>query len=367
MKIVHVVAVTPKLCGLYETTRELAAALRQAGQDAVMVDVHAGRGRRGEDRGVPYGPVEAGAIQQADVILSHSGLDGIDTYDKPIIHVQHGRPRSSFLSERNGGLPIYAYQLRWSRHAQSRAVVTFWTEHVLYLRHLWGAVPVYAVPACVDLEAWTPAGPGGYHFHGCKGERNLVITDPWRDDIDPYWALHAYLEWVRVSPDARKRTKLHLYGCTSTTQQRISTLLNLVEASGCLGEVLGWVDGLAHVYRAADLLLTSHTIATRSIREAMACGCPVQRATREGIHEEESAQFEAWLGANRDQMSAWRQAARVQAQEMFAPAATARRMQEICERVLAQERDRHGHRHHREEAGVIDDGGVASVAASRGW
>jgi hypothetical protein len=46
---------------------------------------------------------------------------------------------------------------------------------------------------------------------------------------------------------------------------------------GNMGEWQGWVKGLAHVYRAATMVITPHAIDTRTVREAMACGCPVVR------------------------------------------------------------------------------------------
>ena len=45
-----------------------------------------------------------------------------------------------------------------------------------------------------------------------------------------------------------------------------------------LGECLGLIQGLDNVYRAADVLITPHRIATRSVREALACGLEVVMA-----------------------------------------------------------------------------------------
>ena len=38
---------------------------------------------------------------------------------------------------------------------------------------------------------------------------------------------------------------------------------------------VGYVEGLENVYRAADCVITTHKIATRTVREALACGTNV--------------------------------------------------------------------------------------------
>ncbi len=270
MVIAHLAVISPKRCGLYETMRELVSAERALGHDARIVDPV--KEQVGEDRGVPFASYDW--ADSADVLMSHSGL--ADRFEGdceiPVIHVAHGRPRSTFLTELGGGPPIYSYWYHKNRDERFRAVVTFWKEHVPYLEAIWSDTPVHFVPASVDLEAWTPDGPKGYGFRGLAGKTNIVCTDVWRADIDPFLCVNAMILYCRKHPG----TRFHMYG-TDKNKKGWSAMMKTLQNEGGLGEVLPWVHGLANVFRAADATISPHTIATRSVRESMACGCPVAK------------------------------------------------------------------------------------------
>lgn len=276
MRVAHVAVVTPRRCGLYETTRELVTALREQGIDSRLCDpnfeknkLHPKKKGENEDRGAPFDTIDW--AKTADILVNHSGLGSVlEATSLPIIHVAHGRPRSGFLIERKGGAPVYSYHYHKSKDKRFRAVVTFWPEHVPYLEVMWHPKPVRAVAAPVDLDFWTPKGPNGYKFHGMSGQKNFVVTDAWRDDIDPYSVVNAFALYSRKN----KGAKLHIYGAQKD-MRGWAPLLKKIQDQGNLGEVQKWVTGLDHVYRAADMLLTPHRIAVRSMRESMATGCPV--------------------------------------------------------------------------------------------
>lgn len=273
MKSAHIAVVTPGRCGLYETTRELVAGLRQRGIDARLVDptrdTNTLHPSGDEDRGAPFADL-AWALT-ADVLVNHSGLGKeLEESQVPVVHVAHGRPRSSFVTEVSGSTPIFSYHYAKNRDPKFKAVVTFWPEHVPYLKVMFPDKPVSYVPASVDLAAWTPNGPKGYGFHGRKGRVNAVIADAWREDVDPFTAVIAAGLWARETVGA----KVHVYAA-HPDRKGWKVLLKRLGEDGALGEVQPWVSGLAHVYRAADCLVTPHVIATRTIREAMACGLPV--------------------------------------------------------------------------------------------
>ena len=144
MKVAHAAVVTPRRCGLYETTREVVVGLRALGVDSRIIDptgekntLHPGTD---DDRGAPLADV--GFAHEADVLVSHSGLGELEDIGKPIIHVAHGRPKSSFLTETTGGTPIYSYGYHKNKEKKFRAVVTFWPEHVPYLRSIYADTPV---------------------------------------------------------------------------------------------------------------------------------------------------------------------------------------------------------------------------------
>lgn len=269
LKIAHSVLITPNRCGLYETARELAQHVRELGHDARLVDPNPSHGltpEDGQDRGVPIAD-EAWALE-ADLIVNHSGIDGsLDAFQGPVVHVCHGRPYYSFHGERTGGAPVYSYMYHKSKDDRFKAVVTFWKEHIPYLQTMWGQKKVHHIPATCDLKRWSP-GHSDYDFHSKGGDINIVITDPWREDVDPFWSINAFSIFRCIVPKA----KLHIYAAPEN-RRGLDALLQPLRDTGHLGEVLPWVKGLEHIYRAADLMITPHKIWTRSIREAMACDC----------------------------------------------------------------------------------------------
>lgn len=324
LKIAHIAIVTPGRSGLYETTRELCAAERALGVDAQLYDpkptqFNPGIGK--EDRGAPI--ADRSFVADADIIVDHSGCDGLtDASKQPHIYVAHGRPRSSFLTESNGGPPVYSYRYKIDQPgSRYKAVVTLWPEHVPYLQVMFRRLPVHHVPACVDLKAWSPKGPDGYEFHGKAGQYNVVITDAWRADMDPFEAVNAVALAARKLPG----TKLHIYG-RQGGERAWPALLKVLSEDGTLGEVCGWVSGLDNVYRAADLMVTPHTIATRSVREAMACGCPVGKVFDMQNHPD-GIVCALKYSENRVRV-------RQVAEERFDPLNTARAFLSICEGVL---------------------------------
>jgi glycosyltransferase involved in cell wall biosynthesis len=328
LKAAHLVAITPNRCGLYETTRELVAGLRKQGVDSRMVDPT--KNEKGlqppgdNDRGALFAD-EAWALE-ADILVNHSGLgDVFEASKQPIVHVAHGRPRSSFISERDGSTPIYSYHYNKNKDPRFKAVVTFWPEHAEYHQVMFPDKPVKVVTAPVDLDAWKPEGPKGYNFHGTKGQINVVCTDAWRDDIDPFVVLNAYALWAR----SVKGAKLHLYAAGAAIKTGLKgwkAILQRIQDDGNMGEICPWVSGLDNVYRAADIMLTPHKIATRSIREAMACGCPVVQVVGDYLN-----------GFRKDfDLAKWkdRKEVRRDAERLFNPERTAKEFKAVLEGAL---------------------------------
>lgn len=282
MKVAHMAVVTPKKCGLYETAHETVSGLRVLGVDSRMVDptpdANPINWQGDDDRGVPVADIEW--ARSADVVVSHSGIgDHFKDTGQPLVYVAHGRPRVSYLSEKNGGLPLQSYHYQMNANPRFKAVVSYWPQHTPFFEVLFPNKPVYAIQSSVDLSAWRPE-PSSYQFGGKAGSINVVVSDAWRDDIDPYLAINAFALWAKSRPWAR----LHIYGLPKK-QPGAWALVRCVEDQGTLGEVLSWCDCLPEVYNAADFVLTPHTIDVRTVREAMACGCPVVRVG-------ESLQFE---------------------------------------------------------------------------
>lgn len=273
MKVAHLCVATPGRCGLYETTRELVVGLRTLGIDSRIIDIPGSNKVYPQgypqkwDRKAPLAKMNWAV--KADIIVNHSGYDGtpVAETDQPIVHVAHGRPRSSFLSEANGSTKIYTYHYNKNFDPRWKAVVTFWPEHVPYLEVMFPDKPVHYVSPCVDLEYWCP-GDSDYDFHGTKAKINVVCTDPKRDDNDAFIPMNAFALWAKD-----KDAKMHLFGNGKLNGYK--TLAQRLNKNGNMGMIQGWKADLREVYRAADYAITSGGIATRSVREAMACGCPV--------------------------------------------------------------------------------------------
>jgi glycosyltransferase involved in cell wall biosynthesis len=273
MKVAHAVVITPHRCGLYETTRELVAGLRELGVDSRMVDPAPRSDVRkpdNEDRGALYASMDWGTT--ADIVVNHSGFDNtpLGTTEQPIILVAHGRPRSGFISELRGSTPCYSFKGKQNKNDRLKKVVTFWTEHLPYWQFMMPHKEIHFVPPSVDLDAWKLDGPSGYKFHGHRGSVNIVISDPIRDDVDWFYPLQAAGLFAREEHNV----KVHVFGRLGKTPGH-DAIIRRIQDDGHMGEVQGWVSGLENVYRAASMLLTGNEIATRSMREAMACGCPV--------------------------------------------------------------------------------------------
>lgn len=285
MKIAHMTKVTPgHICGLYETTRDLITGLRQLGYDSRLVEADLEHNEvfphgLKEDRGIPI-EMEEWAINESDLIVSHSGYGAaVAAAGKPTIYCQHGRPRVSYLTEKNGGLGLYSYFYNRNR-AKDRwsAVVTFWPEHVPYLEVMFTEIPVHAIPAPVNLDFWTPDGPKS-DFSGREGDINVVCADAWREDNDPFDVLNAFLIHARQRREQRGQiAKLHIYGKPKNLPGA-GAIVRQIQDEGHLGEVIPMLtqEELAMRYRRADFALSCNQIATRTVREAMACGCPVWR------------------------------------------------------------------------------------------
>lgn len=316
MKVAHLAIVTPGRCGLYETTRELVAGLRARGVDSCIVDP-----TQAENKLYPDALSDRGArlaemswALDADVLVSHSGLGPeLEATKQPLIHVAHGRPRSTFLMER-AGKKVYSHMYNKNKQDRCKAVVGFWPEHEAYLEVIFPNTPVHTVQAPVDLGAWND-GPSTYDFGGKGGEINVVCTDVWRRDIDPFVPINAFALWARELPNV----KLHLYGVTDTKGLR--PLITTLRDDGTLGVFTGWTDDLANVYRAAHCSLTPQYIDTRSVREAMACGCPVVRIPGPHLNGFRPLFWEA-LGRSRA-------AVRQEAEKRFDPAVTAEQFHNV--------------------------------------
>ena len=368
MKIGHIVHWTPHTNGMYETARDLVAAERRIGLDARIVDIRGADlggldsrvmpegkpcprcgfvGLRrldsrqaapdwAESRGVAKVPQEW--LDECDVIVSHSGMPPGITLggDKPRVHVAHGRPRSSFQLGQREGNHVWRAYAEYAKDPRFKAMVTLWPGFARYWRLVFPRVE--ELPPFVDLGRWVP-GATGYGFGGRGGAPNVVVCDIWRHDRDPFHCLFGFAAFAEKCPGAR----LHLYGLNDRDAQALGPVLDGLASRGVLGEVCGHRADLLPVYGSADMLLTPHRIATRTVREALACGLAVvagsPRYTPYAADDEDldgmaGALARAWGDVKADG-AAVRATNRKRAEEEFDPERTARRMADILREVVA--------------------------------
>lgn len=315
MKIAHLAAVTPGQCGLWETTREIVLAEQSQGIDARIIDTgnwcESNEVKRAAAKMMPYfrnlgdaaglgvksaleymkknkvfevKPKEKGYedrgvviedtkwLDEADIIVGHSGFppDMQTRNDVPYIMCCHGRPKSSFLLEWSGQYPVYFSYTKMNKDVRVRRFVTFWNEHIPQLSMIIDPNKLAYIPACVDMERFNPEGET--HPFEKMGKRNIVICDIWREDIDPYQVVHNCHYFCKKNPE----WKFHVFG--AKPQKELgpwNILLGECQKQGTLGEVAGLVKEIEQVYRTADMMVTPHRIATRTVRECLASGLPL--------------------------------------------------------------------------------------------
>jgi glycosyltransferase involved in cell wall biosynthesis len=314
MKVAHYAIVTPRRCGLYETTRELVANLRKMGVDSRIIDPKPiGERIEKDDRGAKMASPEW--AEDADILVSHSGLGDKENCGKPIIYVAHGRPRHSFLNEAQGSTPIYSYLYSLNQKKQFKAIVTFWPEHVPYLQVMCDT-PVHYVQPSVDLDFWRPEKPD-YDFAQKKGGVNVVCADSFRNDGDCYDCINAYALWA--NKNKHLNPKLHIFGFPGK-ERGWAAMFRRLQDQNIMGIVQTWAAELQRVYNAADLVLTPHKIDVRTVREATACGCPVVRIDRPIEKMDEPINYA--LTKDRSEI-------RKEAEFLFNPSMTASQFKEI--------------------------------------
>lgn len=273
MKVVHFGVFTPHGSGQFSTIIDLIKAERQQGIDAYFVDC--GRDHKAVcrvnfvyDDIICSDPMEA---FDADVLVRHSVIPPeIEALEKPSLMMLHGRPENSFLLEFQEKLPIYSivYDRKFKKHY--KAFVTFWKPFKFHWELFVENHKVFYVPAMVDIKKYSPGGKK-FDFGPKGGRPNIVCVDIWREDTTPYNVMHAAMKFIK---ERCSQGRLHVFGLPANVKI-LDQYIGVLGQNRLIGHAWGKVDFLDEVYRAADILVTPHVIATRVVREAMACGCPI--------------------------------------------------------------------------------------------
>lgn len=331
MKIAHTLIPGAHKSGLYETTLEIISAEISAGHDSRAVDPL--YGMEGGDRGVPF--TSRLWMAKADILVNHSGIGRSHEGLAPVVAMMHGSPKYCFAMEHYHGVDMW-------KKVMEMVTLDYPSAYVAYPQDMAGwqlLIPsekLFEVRPCVDLAFWTPVGPEWDY----SGEHtNIVITDRWRPTKDSFGLLAGFSRFAKNHPNA----KLHIYGAPDPCIGPLASILNKFKTRGILGEVKGDVsaEDLRTIYRAADVVMTPVYGVARTIREAMACGCPVLMGQQGGYGQTEvdtenadAIAYGLHAVLDHNTRASQRTQARKQAETLFAPSDTMNGLQAVYERVL---------------------------------
>ena len=262
MKIAHFGVFAPNMSGQYATVKDMIRAERVAGLDAQFIDY----GLYGEDSsriGLKDDwlvTVDMDFAKDADFVIRHSAVPKkVQTWNKSTILALHGRPENSFLLEKYGTSAVITEVLNFP----VSGYFSFW-ESVSEQWEMITGKKVHTLTAPVDLDKYHPDG-AKHEFRG-SGSPNIIVCDMWREDVTPF---NVSMAGAVFQKEFCPSAKIHVYGMPQ------NEAFENLDNEGVFGEIMPMVNNLDSVYRSADLMITPQVIATRTVREALASGCPI--------------------------------------------------------------------------------------------
>ena len=273
MKIAHFAKFGPNQAGISGTAIDMVMAERKAGIDSILIDYD---GKKpcmvGLTSGevVTVGPSKA---HDADIIVRHSAIPpSIEALNKPQVMCLHGRPEYTFLLHHGPKkMAVIDEYLKCAKDPRYRGFINFWKEHQAYIERLLPGTKIDFVPAMVNMETYNPDGMR-YEYGKDGGSPNILICDMFREDVSPFAVLMAAAEYCRkYNPKA----KINIYGLQRQNENPVKVLIDNLKAEGIVNQAKPLTKDMDMVYRANDILVTPHRIATRVIREALASGLPI--------------------------------------------------------------------------------------------
>jgi len=348
MKVAHFCTMAPHRCGLYHTVKDLIKGERAIGIDAQMVN--SGMEKVDGKNKISCGPckedgwlktVESSWAKSADILVLHSAMpDEFLKLGKPVIAACHGRPESSFLMEHRKIMGTWSSYYTRAHNPHYTAFVTFWNEYLPILDMLLPVDKTFYVPPPVDLEEFNPSGDV-FDWGNQSGSPNIIVADIWREDVTPFNVIMAAALFHRVYC---KSAKIHIVGLPNTKDQHIRVLLHSLKKSGCLGKVAGQIRQITDIYRAGDIFITPHVIATRTVREALASGLAVVAGTGNQYTPYTANPHDIWGFAEAikkcwDAISVMLLNTRIEqsretAEKYFNPIKSAKAFKTVCEKVI---------------------------------
>jgi len=351
MRVAHCVTVAPNRCGLYGTAKELAAAEIKHGIDAGFLDVTPTDGIGATVNGVleGYPKIKDPALQpksyewakKADAYIRHSYIPvELQTMGKPLLLCLHGRPESSFRLESDTKQAIMSTIFKRAHDDRYKALLCFWKEFILPWSLIVPRHKLFYVPAAVDLDYYNPKGNVFQIDEDKQGTPNILIADIWREDVVPLNLLYAATVFQQKYC---KTAKVHILALSGRHLKSLVGTIAGMKVTGVLGGIAPLTPNVNDFYRAADMVITPHTIATRTVREPLACGTPIvagagnkytpYTASHMDIYAYAEAINECWEDIKSDRAEV-RATARKTAEVAFNIDNTGKAMKEILEGLL---------------------------------
>lgn len=347
LKVAHFAVFAPGRSGQYGTVRDLILAERAIGIDAQFIDSEtcmSCKGNKGyADRtDGPITTVNESWAWKADVLIRHSIIpDDLEDSGIPIIMCLHGRPENSFLLDQYGKVKVFHFLHQFNNDPRYHAAVTFWRDFEFHFKYLIPNQDVFFVPAMVKLDQFTPAGRK-HDFGRKSGSPNIIIADIWREDVTPFNLVFAALKFKELyAPEA----KLHIFGLPAERSSPANILCHYLGLTSIAGDFFALAPDMMDKYRAADMLITPHNMATRVVRESLACGCPIVGGTGNPYTQftadpRDTNQFadamnECWKSIQRGGEIP-RQNARTMAEDKFNAHNAGMAIKQVCKSVIAK-------------------------------
>jgi glycosyltransferase involved in cell wall biosynthesis len=342
IKVAHFGQFGPNQAGISGTAIDMIMAERTVGIDAQYIDYEGKKPSRVGLTANGVTTVGPSWSRQADIIVRHSAIPpSVEALGKPHVMCLHGRPEYLFMLEYTGKSKIISEYLKCVESKRYAAFITFWQEHFEFLNMLLPDTKIDFVPAMVNLEVFKPSGIRlDYDSEG--GDPNILIADMFRQDTTPFNILMATAAFVReFCPEA----KVHIYGLQRTKESPVKDLVDGMRKANVLGQAEPLTRDMERIYRAVDMVVTPHHIATRVVREALASGvpvvagqgCPYTKYTADARHSRGFAIKinECWNDIRDDR---WRlcKEARAMAEESFNLKQAGEAALEVYERVMQE-------------------------------
>ncbi|MHC4435651.1 MAG: glycosyltransferase, partial [Planctomycetota bacterium] len=248
---------------------------RSVGIDSAFVDAHVTGAKKIVNRpNLKDGDLPIKDLKwakTADILVHHSIVHPeLRNRGIPIVLAVHGRPESTFCMEhRRVQLGLFGGTTAHGEDHRYKAFITFWEPYMFHLGLQLPKDKLYYVPAMVDLQAFSP----GSKSHEFPGNPSILVATMWRHDVTPFNIIMG-AAWFRQK--YAREAKVNIIGA-APKKNSMKALVKILK--GTLGEVHPLVVDTDLCYRGADIVITPHNIATRVVRESLACGTPVVAGT----------------------------------------------------------------------------------------